>query len=63
MMYGTMKYKSKVDRSGLDSESVKEMELDEEPRPVRKAESPAVPTTDSATTTSHRKIKGTRKIR
>lgn len=58
-----MRYKSKIDKLNLDSESVKELELDEQARPTRKLERPEVPATDSATTSIHRRIKGTRKKR
>ena len=58
-----MRYKSKIGRLNLDSETAKELELDERARPTRKLESPAVPTTGSTTTLTHRRIKGTRKIR
>jgi hypothetical protein len=62
LLLSTMRYKSKISRLNLDSEAAKE-ELDEEARPTRKLESPVVPTTDSTTTLTHRRIKGTRKIR
>jgi hypothetical protein len=58
-----MKYKSKISQLNLDTEAVKELDLDEQPRPTRKLESPALPAVDSATTLTHRRIKGTRKIR
>jgi hypothetical protein len=58
-----MRYKSKINQLNLDSEAAKELDLDDQARPTRKLESPAVPATDSATTLTHRRIKGTRKIR
>lgn len=59
----SMRYKSKINQLNLDSETAKELELDEQAKPVRKLESPATPAIDSATTLTHRRIKGTRKIR
>lgn len=58
-----MRYKSKINHLNLDCEAAKELELDEQAIPTRKLQSPAIPTTDSTTTLTHRRIKGTRKIR
>ncbi len=58
-----MGYKSNINKQNLDSESAKEMELDERARPTRKLERPEFPATDSATTSIHRRVKGTRKKR
>jgi hypothetical protein len=58
-----MKYKSKINQLNLDSEAVKELDLNEQARPTRKLKSPVVPATDSATTLTHRRIKGTSRIR
>jgi hypothetical protein len=55
-----MTYKSKINKLNLDTEAVKELELNEHVKPTRKL-SPIVPTADSATT--HRKRKGIRKIK
>lgn len=58
-----MKYKSRVSHLNLDAEAVKDLDLDSQARPVRKLESPTIPAVDSAINLSHRKIKGTRKMR
>lgn len=53
-----MRYKSKINQLNLDSEAAKELDLDEQARPARKLESPAVPITDSTTTLTHKKDQG-----
>ena len=58
-----MTHKSKVNQLNLDSESAKELELDEQPKPTRKMENPTFPEVDSSISHSHRRIKGTRKAR
>ncbi len=58
-----MKYKSKINQLSIDTEAVKEIDLDEQARPTRKLERPTTPAVDSATTLIHRRIKGTRRIR
>jgi hypothetical protein len=58
-----MKYKSKINDLNLNPDTVKELELDEQPQPTKKLERPAVPNVDSARDHSHRKIKGTRKAK
>lgn len=58
-----MGYKSKIDKLSLDSEAAKELELDEQARPTRKLGRPEFPATDSATSSIHKRIKGTRKKR
>lgn len=57
----SMKRKSTVDDSGVSAEEAKEMEADEQPRPTRKEGKSALPSTELAS--SHKKIKGTRKIK
>ena len=58
-----MTHKSKVDQLNLDSESAKELELDEQPKPTRKMESSTFPEVESPASHSHTRIKGTRKAR
>ncbi len=58
-----MKEKSKIDELSLDPETAKNLELDEQPRPVRKGENSTFPNIDSSKTTSHKRIKGTRKAK
>lgn len=49
------------DKTAMDTEEAKDMELDEEGKPVKKAGHAAVPSPASEMT--HRKSKGTRKSR
>jgi hypothetical protein len=58
-----MKHKSALDRHYLDAEAAKDLELDEQPKPVRKVELPVVLNAESTTVATHKKIKGQRKIR
>jgi hypothetical protein len=47
----------------LDTEQAKELELDETPKPTRKASSPSVPISEDAEPSTHDKIKGRRLIK
>ena len=58
-----MRYRSTINRTKLGTEEVKELELDEQPRPTRKVDEPLVPSTDSGTTLRHKRIKGKIKIK
>lgn len=49
------------DRQRSSPEEVKDMELDEQPRPTRKAGRTAVPSPQEGT--EHKRIKGTRKTK
>lgn len=55
----SMKRKSMVDDSGVSAEEAKEMVDDEQPRPTRKEGKSALPSEFA----SHKKIKGTRKVK
>ena len=62
-IYTTMTHNSKVNHTHLDTEAVKDLELDESPRPTRKQENPAIPSGDSTPGFSHKRVKGTTKAR
>ena len=47
----------------LDVERAKELELDEMPKPTRKASSPSMPVPDNAESSTHDRIKGRRLIK
>jgi hypothetical protein len=57
-----MTQKKEIEES-LDIEQAKELELDEIPKPTRKASNPAIPVPDSAESGMHDKIKGRRLIK
>lgn len=63
-VYAGMKRESSmVDDLHLGAEEAKELELDEQPRPTRKAGGGLSPSAQVASKMSHKKIKGTRKIK
>jgi hypothetical protein len=47
----------------LDAERAKELELDETPKPTRKASNPSVPVSNDAEPSTHDRIKGRRVIK
>ncbi|HZB79746.1 MAG TPA: hypothetical protein VE264_00545 [Nitrososphaera sp.] len=55
--------KKEIEAAGLDTERVKELELDEQPRPCRKVCHPYTPVPDSAEPSAHDRIKGRRVIK
>lgn len=57
-----MTHKKEIEEP-LDTEKAKELELDEMPKPTRKASNPSVPVPDSAESGTHDKIKGRRLIK
>lgn len=57
-----MTHKKEIEEP-LDTEKAKELELDEMPKPTRKASNPSVPMPDSAESGTHDKIKGRRLIK
>ena len=57
-----MTQKKEIEES-LDIEQAKELELDEMPKPTRKASNPSIPVPDSAESGMHDKIKWRRSIK
>jgi hypothetical protein len=56
-----MSHKKEITNSDLSSEEVKELELDEQPKPTRKISNPSIPVPDEAEpSTLDRKYKGNR---
>ncbi|HEX7032603.1 MAG TPA: hypothetical protein VF172_06355 [Nitrososphaera sp.] len=54
-----MNYKKEIGEP-MGVEQAKDLELDETPRPTRKANNPSVPVPDSAEPSTHYRIKGRR---
>ena len=57
-----MSHKKEIERP-LDTEQAKELELDEEPKPTRKASNPSIPVPKDAEPSIHDRIKGRRVIK
>ena len=55
--------KKEIEAPGLDTEFVKELELDEQPRPCRKVCHPFIPVPSKAEPSAHDRIKGRRVIK
>ncbi|MEO9320601.1 MAG: hypothetical protein ABI361_08020 [Nitrososphaera sp.] len=56
-----MKHKSQLDRHPLDTEEVKNLDLDEQPKPTKKLGSPGLPSVE--TSQNHKRLKGVTKKR
>lgn len=62
MPYSVMKHKSQLDRHPQDTEEVKNLELDEQPKPTKKLGSSEIPSTESSSQI-HKRVKGVTKKR
>jgi hypothetical protein len=58
-----MSHKKEIQEPGLDTETAKELELDETPKPTRKVSHPATPTSNKDEPSTHDKRKGKRTIK
>jgi hypothetical protein len=55
--------KKEIKEPGLETERAKELELDERPKPTRKASHPATPISNKEEPSTHDKRKGRRTIK
>jgi len=58
-----MSDKKEIQEPVLDAEQVKELELNEQPKPTRKVSHPSTPVPDNAEPSTNDKIKGRRTIK
>jgi hypothetical protein len=55
--------KKQIEKPGQSTEEVKDLELDEQPKPTRKVSHPATPISSKEEPSTHDKLKGRRTIK